>query len=422
MDERKQKYTEPWDDGVYGIGNTQPPKNHGGIIALLLIIVIFLSGIVSALGIMNVQLFKELEQLNQVTDSVPMSFSDTPDAETIQSPTEPTEDLVAIHAGDGVSILLRPSPESVENIPQEGGLSWQEIYEKNIPAVVSITTETTRERLSGTGVIISELGYIVTNCHVVENASAITVLLTDDRTFAAHVVGADPVSDLAVLHIEATGLTAAEFGDSAAMRVGDAVAAIGDPLGTGLRGTMTDGIVSAINRDVKLKGRTMTLIQTNAALNTGNSGGPLVNCYGQVIGINTMKISAFANNSGVEGLGFAIPSATVKDIIDQLVKQGYVSGRPTLGLAGESISRFDQYYYRWPAGLYITEVSEGSDACRQGVEPGDILVSINDSPIISQEALDEALYPMNPGDSVTVIIYREGAHYQLTLTLSEARG
>ena len=420
MDQNKQ-YNEPWDDGVYGTGNTQPPKNHGGLIALLLIVVIFLSGIVTTLGIMNVQLFKELEQLSETVESAPMSFSEDQTAQTVPPTTELDQELIAIHAGDGASIQLSPTPQGVENIPQEGGLSWQEIYKKNIPAVVSISAETLRECVTGTGVIISDLGYIVTNCHVVEDAHSITVLLTDDRSFAAHLVGQDPVSDLAVLHIEATGLTTAEFGDSNALRVGDAVAAIGDPLGTSLRGTMTDGIVSAINRDVNVNGRTMTLIQTNAALNSGNSGGPLVNCYGQVIGINTMKISAFAGESGVEGLGFAIPSATVKDIIDQLVKQGYVSGRPTLGLSGESISLFEQYYYRWPAGLILTDISEDSDAARQGVMSGDILVSINDQPILNQDALDTALYPMNPGDTVTAIIYRDGAHYQLTLTLDEAR-
>ena len=420
MDEHKT-YSEPWDDGVYGIGNTQPPKNYGGLIALLLIVVIFLSGIVTTLGIMNVQLFKELEQLSETVESAPMSFSEDHTAESVPPTTEPDRDLIAIHAGDGASIQLAPTPQGVENIPQEGGLSWQEIYKKNIPAVVSITAEGLRNRSTGTGVIISDLGYIVTNCHVVEDAQSISVLLTDDRTFAAHLVGLDPVSDLAVLHIEATGLTTAEFGDSNALRVGDAVAAIGDPLGTSLRGTMTDGIVSAINRDVNVNGRTMTLIQTNAALNSGNSGGPLVNCYGQVIGINTMKISAFADENGVEGVGFAIPTATVKDIIDQLVKQGYVSGRPTLGLAGESISLFEQYYYRWPAGLILTDISEDSDAARQGVESGDILVSINDQPILNQDALDTALYPLNPGDTVTAIIYRDGTHYQLTLTLGEAR-
>ena len=422
MDERKQKNTETWDDGVYGIGNTQPPKNHGGIIALLLIIVIFLSGIISILGIMNVKLFNKLEELSQTSNQVPMSFSDTDDSEPPTESTAPTEDLVAIHAEDGVSIHLCPSPESLENVPQEGGLSWQEIYEKNIPSVVSITVEGLYGMNSGTGVIISDLGYIVTNAHVVENAHLINVLLTDDRTFPAHLVGTDKTSDLAVLHIEGTGLIPAEFGDSTAMRVGDSVAAIGDPLGVELRGSMTDGIVSAINRDVSIGGRILTLIQTNAALNTGNSGGPLVNCYGQVIGINTMKISDYASNAGVEGLGFAIPSATVKEIVDQLVNQGYVSGRPTLGITGDSISLFDQYYYRWPAGLYITDVEETSDAAQKGIEPGDILMSVNGNPITSRDALTAVLYPMNVGDSVQVIVYRAGTQYQLTLTLTESRG
>ena len=421
MDQNKQ-YTDPWDEGVYGIGNTQPPKNHSGIIALLLIVVIFLSGIVSVLGFMNVKLFNKLEEMSQNTNTVPMSFSDTEDAEEICNPTDPAEDLVAIHAGDGVSIHICPSPEAVENIPQEGGLSWQEIYEKNIPTVVSITVDGLYGTSSGTGVIISELGYIVTNAHVVENPHTITVLLSDNRSFAAHLVGSDKTSDLAVLHIEGTDLTAAEFGDSTAIRVGDAVAAIGDPLGVELRGSMTDGIVSAINRDVSIGGRTMTLIQTNAALNTGNSGGPLVNCYGQIIGINTMKISDYASRSGVEGLGFAIPSAIVKDIVDQLVNQGYVSGRPTLGLTGDSISLFDQYYYRWPAGLYITDVDETSDAAAKGIQSGDILMSINGHPITGQDDLTSALYPMNVGDSVQVVIYRAGSQYQLTLTLTESRG
>ena len=166
----------------------------------------------------------------------------------------------------------------------------------------------------------------------------------------------------------------------------------------------------------------MSLLQTNAALNSGNSGGPLINRFGQVIGINTMKISAFADDSGVEGLGFAIPSATVREIVDQLVHQGYVSGRPTLGLKGDPISRFDQYYYRWPAGLYITAVEETSNAYALGVEVGDILVSVGGKSITSQEMLDNSLYALNVGDSVQVVIYRAGVQYQLSLTLTEARG
>ena len=173
------------------------------------------------------------------------------------------------------------------------------------------------------------------------------------------------------------GMVYATFGDDRSLRVGDAVVAIGDPLGIRLRGTMTDGIISAISRDLEVDGRVMTLLQTNAALNSGNSGGPLINCYGQVIGINTLKIGVFTDNAGAEGLGFAIPSTTVKEIADQLIAQGYVSGRPAIGITGEPVSSFYQFYYNLPAGLYITNVEYGSDARKKGIEQGDILMSID---------------------------------------------
>ena len=204
--------------------------------------------------------------------------------------------------------------------------------------------------------------------------------------------------------------------------MGDTVVAIGDPLGVEFRGTYTNGIVSAINRDVDVDGRTMTLIQTNAALNSGNSGGPLINCYGQVIGINTMKIGAFTDDAGVEGIGFAIPSATVKEIVDQLVSQGYVSGRPTLGLEGDSLSSFYQYYYRMPAGLYITHVEPGSDAYAKGIEDGDILMYIGDQRITTMDEMKAAIFDCEVGDTVETIIYRAGQQYKVQLTLTEDKG
>ena len=225
-----------------------------------------------------------------------------------------------------------------------------------------------------------------------------------------------------MLRIEAADLIPAKFGDSGALRVGDSVVAIGDPLGVEFRGTYTNGIVSAINRDVELEGRTMTLIQTNAALNSGNSGGPLINCYGQVVGINTMKIGAFASASGVEGLGFAIPSTTVKDVVDQLVKQGYVSGRPTLGIKGEALSLFYQHYYRLPAGLYITSVEYDSDAYNVGIQEGDLLLSIGGTRITSYDELRSAIFAYQVGDTVEVVIFRSGQQYLVELTLSEAKG
>ena len=166
----------------------------------------------------------------------------------------------------------------------------------------------------------------------------------------------------------------------------------------------------------------MTLIQTNAAMNSGNSGGPLINCYGQVIGINTMKIGTFTDKAGVEGIGFAIPSTTVKEIVEQLLEQGYVSGRPTLGLTGEGVSPFYQYYYRMPSGLYISQVDSTSSAATAGIEAGDILISVNGTRITGQDELNSILYGMEVGDIVQVIIYRSGRQYSVNLTLTEAKG
>ena len=163
----------------------------------------------------------------------------------------------------------------------------------------------------------------------------------------------------------------------------------------------------------------MTLIQTNAALNSGNSGGPLINCYGQVVGINTMKIGDYMSSAGVEGLGFAIPSATVSDVVNQLIRQGYVSGRPTLGITGETVTTFYQLYYNLPNGLYISQLEPGCDAEKQGLRPGDILLSIGDSRIVTQTDLDNVVYTLNVGDTVPVTVYRDGTHGTFYLTVEE---
>ena len=401
----------PWEQDSYKNGSTKPPKNRGGLIAILLIAVIFLGGIASALGIMNVRLF---HQLKQNTGSPDTDFFQASTTEESQENQQNATDYVP-NNGD-LTIELNKSPESVENIPQEGGLSYQQIYDKAIDSVVSIRCNTG----TGTGVVLSKDGYLVTNCHVIEGAQTIEVLFTDTRTLKATVVGADAVSDLAVLYVQATDLTPAEFGDSAALRIGDAVAAIGDPLGLEFRGTMTDGIVSAINRNVTTNGRTMTLIQTNAALNSGNSGGPLLNCYGQVVGINTMKIGAFTDAAGVEGLGFAIPSTTVKEVVDQLIAKGYVSGRPDLGFRGQTVSELEQRWYLLPAGVMISDVTDGSNAQKVGLAVGDIVLSVDSERITTAEALENLLYSHKVGDQLALVIYRGGKQYSATITLGEA--
>lgn len=405
----------PWDDGVYGTGHTKPPKSHGGMVAVLLILVIFLSGLVTMLGVMNVRMFRQLSAREKEAE-LAISF----DTETTVQ-TDSEQRLTPVE-GETATVELQEPPVSRPNIPEAGSLSLQEIYETCIPSVVSISAVSNNNSSTGTGVILSTDGYIVTNYHVIENGTRISVQLTDDRVLAAWTVGSDPATDLAVLKIEADDLVSASFGNSDVLRVGDSVAAIGDPLGVEYRGTMTNGIISAINRNMNIDGRSMNLIQTNAALNSGNSGGPLINCCGQVIGINTVKIGAFTDKAGVEGIGFAIPSATVKEIVDQIIAQGYVSGRPHIGLTGESISLFYQRYYRLPAGMYITEVTPGSNAEAVGFCVGDILISIDGNRIYDQTDLDTLLYQYSAGDTVNVVIYRSGRNMQADVVLEEAGG
>ncbi len=401
-----EQYWSSQEPDTYQTGQTNPKKHHYGIVALILGLLIFIGGISCAIKLAGLRSLQE-------PDDAKLSF------QAIQTDSSDQVQDSHVSGGNGWSLPITDSPQSVENIPQEGGLSLQAIYEKAIDSVVSISCVLDGGTSTGTGVVMSSDGFLVTNCHVVEGARQIQVLFTDGKTLSAQVVGEDEISDLAVLKVSATDLTPAEFGDSAALRVGDAVAAIGDPLGIALRGSLTDGIVSAINRDVATAGRTMTLIQTNAALNSGNSGGPLLNCYGQVVGINTLKIGDYMSAAGVEGLGFAIPSSTVKEVVEQLLDKGYVSGRPTLGISVETVSVFQQIYARLPKGVYITSVEPDSDAANKGLVAGDILLSVNDTRISDADTLRSLLYSCQPGDTLKIVFYRSGKQYLVELTVDE---
>ena len=412
------EHNEHWDpelpeEDSYQTGSTNPPKNRGGIVAVVLIAAIFLCGLISAFALLNIRFFATATPSGTADGLLGIFPVGSQPASTEQSEAP----AVTVPADSNYSLTLNKLPQKVENIPQAGGLSLQQIYAKAIDSVVSISTDES----SGTGVILSKKGYLVTNYHVVANSSGIQVLLTDGREFPAVLVGVDPVSDLAVLYIDAKNLKAAEFGDSSTLRVGDAVVAIGDPLGVELRGTMTDGIVSAINRDISTgDGLKMSLIQTNAALNSGNSGGPLLNCFGQVIGINALKIGAFSDKAGVEGLGFAIPSVTVKEVVDQLIGQGYVSGRPYLGIQFYTVSSDYQKFYRLPAGVRVTKV-EAQGPSNKLLVVGDIITALDEHSIQSSDDLIAALYSHAPGDTVRLSIYRKGRNLTVDITLGQTQ-
>jgi serine protease Do len=410
MDYRNRNNIDPWDEGVFGTGNTSPPKNHSGIIALLLILVIFLSGIISLLSFMNIRLFRELaEQSRQLQEESPMAFSEL----EIQNFTDPAQVPEDHHLQGDVSISLHQSPQSVDNVPEPGAMSWQDIYQKNISSVVTVLTTNATGSVQGNGIVVSEQGFLITTFCTVDSAETITVTLYDGSSCSALMVGADPVTDLAVLYVDVPGLIPAEFGDSGALRVGDPVAAMAAQLG----GTLSNGIISAIGRDVRFLGKDLSLIQSNVALSPAGAGGPLINCYGQVIGINVGHLSTEA-----DAQGFAIPSSTVKQIVDQLIAHGYVSGRPTLGLSGDTVTAFDQAYFHIPQGLYLSAVEPDSDAFRLGIEPGDILVSLGGEIITSQPQLDTLVNSMTIGDEITAVFFRAGEELTVTLTVTEYTG
>lgn len=273
---------------------------------------------------------------------------------------------------------------------------------------------------TGTGIIMSEDGYIVTNAHVIyaeeENysygeATAVQVQMSDqETTYDARIVAYDKEADIAVLKIEATGLTAAEFGDSDNCQVGEMVVAIGNPLGLEFQNTVTCGIISALNRKVTINDNTMTLIQTDTAINSGNSGGPLINSAGQVIGINSAKMSSTYSTSGasIEGLGFAIPMTEAKEIIDDLINYGYVTGRPQLGISCQDVSEAVSQAYNIPVGAYIISVTEGGAADAAGLQPADVITAIQGQKITTTEELNNIKNEYNAGDTVTLTIMRNG--------------
>ena len=416
--------------GYYSTGVTRSHGRHVGLIVGLSVLVVLCCTVITVMSLFDFRLERDGGQValyvtgknGGIATQQSIPDEQQPDMENFSSEAESQTPASAPATGTA-SLQISNTPTAAAPESGEGGmLTLQQIYQKAVPSVVSIITSTSSGSASGTGIIMSADGYIITNHHVIDGAVAITVLLQDETEYIATLVGSDALSDLAVLKIDATNLSAAEFGDSDQLQVGDQVVAIGDPLGTQLRGTMTDGIVSAINRDLSYEGRNLTLIQTNAALNSGNSGGPLINMYGQVVGINTMKMSSYYTSASVEGLGFAIPITSAKAIIDELIEKGYVSGRPSIGITGQPVPVAAQAYYGLPAGVCVESVDPNSDAYAKGISAGDIITAIEGTAISSTDELNMIKNQYEAGDTVTLSVYRSGRVYEVSVVLAESNG
>ena len=306
-------------------------------------------------------------------------------------------------------------------------LTVTQIADKVGPAVVGIVNKqtvmswwgggVTEQEGNGSGFIISSDGYIVTNSHVIEGANTIQVVLSSGEEYEAIIVGQDAKTDLAVLKINATGLPVAELGKSSELKVGELAVAIGNPLGLEFQGSVTAGVISALNRTMNVDGRQYTLVQTDAAINPGNSGGPLVNHYGQIIGINTVKIST----TDTEGMGFAIPIDVAVPIIEELIDNGYVSGRPQIGVGVREITSDMSTYYNMPVGLYVVSVSQNSGAEKAGVLIGDVIVKADGKTVTTMDELNDVRDTHKAGETMDLAIVRSGQTMSVKVTLGEEK-
>ncbi|MBV1816690.1 PDZ domain-containing protein [Clostridium cochlearium] len=286
------------------------------------------------------------------------------------------------------------------------------------PAVVGISNKSENfwgevDKGSGSGIIFKPDGYIVTNYHVIEGASQVTVKLSSGKVFPAKIVGYDKRSDLAVIKIEANNLPTAKFGDSSKVNVGDLAIVIGNPLGEEFAGSVTAGIISALNRRVEHGGAIYKVLQTDAAINPGNSGGALCNENGEVIGINSLKIGATAN---VEGMGFAISINEAKEIIDSLMNYGKVK-RPSLGVMGQTVVSRDGEI----RGFYVNEVISGSGAAKSGIKPTDVIIELNGKKVQEFDDIAQILEQHKIGDTVKCKVWRNGTTKEVNIILSELK-
>ena len=324
------------------------------------------------------------------------------------------------------NVVIYQSVENGSSSPVlSSGSTISDIAKKVAPSVVEITTEVAQSggfmsqyitEGAGSGVIISEDGYIVTNNHVIEDAKKITVILNNGESYAATLVGTDELTDIAVIKIEESGLTPAVYGSSDDLKVGDFALAVGNPLGE-LGGTVTDGIISALEREVSIDSVKMTLLQTNAAINPGNSGGGLFNASGELVGI----VNAKAAGEDIEGLGFAIPIDIAKPVIQDIINYGYVTGRVQAGIQILDVLDYETaFQYRVSKlGPYIYTVIEGSDAERAGLKQGDLITHINDTLVYESGDIIAIISDCEIGDTITFTVEREGKELKIDLTFTE---
>ena len=332
-------------------------------------------------------------------------------------------------SGSSSQVLKGERPSSVidvATIDTSKQLSPAEVYAQNVASTVGITTSvttnyfgfTTTSAAAGSGFVLSDDGYILTNYHVIENSTSIKVTMYDGSSYEAQLIGYDESNDIAVLKVDAENLSPVVLGDSDNLNVGDSVVAIGNPLGE-LTFSLTAGVVSALDREVTLSGNvTMELIQTDCAINSGNSGGALFNLYGEVVGITNAKYSSRSTSeASIDNIGFAIPINSVRDIVESIIENGYVS-KPYIGVTVTDVTE-EMQSYGLPQGAAVKGVADGSPAQQGGLKVNDIITAVNGSEIADKNALVKLVKASAIGDKLTLTVYRQGQTLELTVVIGE---
>lgn len=432
-------YVNYYSDPNGGDPNKKPKKKHTGLkVAAFVLAMVLVSG--GSIGV-----YEGIRSSNADNSSSIVASNDSSAAES--------------STGDSSSSKKSDSSQSwIQLASTNGSMSVADIVKKVTPSVVGVQSTFSSSNGGnnntmngyggffgygsqgnngsqgmtgvGTGIIMSKDGYIVTNAHVIYDdehgygeASSVQIQMSDEETtYDARIVAYDKEADIAVLKIDADNLTAAEFGDSSSCEVGETVVAIGNPLGLQFQNTVTCGIISALDRKVTINDNTMTLIQTDTAINNGNSGGPLINSSGQVIGINSAKMSStYSGEATVEGIGFAIPMSEAKSIVDDLINYGYVTGRPQLGISCQDVTEAVSQAYNIPVGAYIFSVTAGGAADQAGLQPGDVITGIQDQTISTTEELNAVKNQYKAGDTITLTYVRAGETKKVDVTLAEVQ-
>lgn len=423
---RQQQYqnTPGQSEYIYNNYDQTPRKRRNGGKTALAVIAALLA--VFVVSVTSISIYEFVTTGGLPASDPNVSDSDGDDNNMIVTPGQGLTDLEKEENDDSntesedktaqqSSTVNKDFPTLEQLAAPEDAMSLPDIYDKVAPSVVGVSCTLRNGSATGTGIIISEDGYIITNAHVVEDAVSVMIVDSEMNEYSAEIVGSDAQTDIAVLKIDETGLTPCEFGSSSNIRIGELTVVIGNPLGFELYGSMSSGIISGLNRSITIGEKKMTLIQTTASITNGNSGGPLINAYGQVIGITSAKVASIYG----ENLGFAIPIDNAIPIINDLMQYGYVTGRPMIGISGEDITSIMSMFYRIPEGVYVRFITPDSGAELAGIKAGDIIIGADGETVTTMDDLNEIKNRFSAGDTITLTIYRDGESMDVDVVMTE---